>query len=309
MEYARALDAAVVDPTVGEPEASPYIALERDKPVNVAKVPLRSPFRYPGGKTWLVPYIRQWLQRLPKKPAFFVEPFAGGGIVALTVAFERLAEHTFIAETEPGVRAVWMTVLSGQGEWLAKRILNFEVTEKNVRDLIERDAEGDLGFREKAFATIVRNRVQRGGILAPGAGLVKIGENGKGLKSRWYPTTLAKRIREIDSIRSRLSFYPDDGFSLMREFPEEESTAVFLDPPYTRAARRLYSHWEVDHARLFELAAALRGDFLLTYDDCEEIAALAKANDFVTKRIAMKNTHHARKNELLIGRDLDWLPQ
>jgi hypothetical protein len=25
------------------------------KPVNVAAVPLRSPFRYPGGKTWLVP--------------------------------------------------------------------------------------------------------------------------------------------------------------------------------------------------------------------------------------------------------------
>lgn len=32
-----------------------------DKPVNVASVPQRSPFRYPGGKTWLVPYVRDWL--------------------------------------------------------------------------------------------------------------------------------------------------------------------------------------------------------------------------------------------------------
>src|SRR5260370_34987117 len=29
--------------------------------VNVASVPQRSPFRYPGGKTWLVPHVRRWL--------------------------------------------------------------------------------------------------------------------------------------------------------------------------------------------------------------------------------------------------------
>lgn len=49
--------------------------------VNVASVPQRSPFRYPGGKTWLVPLIRQWLISLPKRPAELIEPFAGGAIV------------------------------------------------------------------------------------------------------------------------------------------------------------------------------------------------------------------------------------
>ena len=32
--------------------------------VNVASVPHRSPFRYPGGKTWLAPRVRQWLLSL-----------------------------------------------------------------------------------------------------------------------------------------------------------------------------------------------------------------------------------------------------
>ena len=36
--------------------------------VNVASVPQRSPFRYPGGKTWLVPRLRRWLSSLPSKP-------------------------------------------------------------------------------------------------------------------------------------------------------------------------------------------------------------------------------------------------
>lgn len=34
---------------------------QKDKIVNVASVPFRSPFRYPGGKTWLVPQIRHCL--------------------------------------------------------------------------------------------------------------------------------------------------------------------------------------------------------------------------------------------------------
>jgi DNA adenine methylase len=192
---------------------------------------------------------------------------------------------------------------------LADRILNFDLTEDNVKRVLEADDPNKpRSFRERAFATIVRNRVQRGGILAPGAGLVKVGENGRGLKSRWYPTTLAKRICEIDEIRNRLSFFPDDGFMLLQDFLDEPRAAVFLDPPYTTAAKRLYSHWKVDHRRLFGLAAELKGDFLITYDDTNEVVALANEYGFAIKRILMKNTHHEKKNELLIGRRLDWVP-
>ena len=68
--------------------------------VNVASVPQRSPFRYPGGKTWLVPHIRQWFGHMSTKPTHLIEPFAGGGIVGLTVAFESLAEHVTLVEME-----------------------------------------------------------------------------------------------------------------------------------------------------------------------------------------------------------------
>ena len=37
---------------------------------NVSSVPQRSPLRYPGGKTWLVPHIRAWLSGLDSKPPF-----------------------------------------------------------------------------------------------------------------------------------------------------------------------------------------------------------------------------------------------
>jgi hypothetical protein len=63
----------------------------------------------------------------------------------------------------------------------------------------------------------------------------------------------------------------------------------------------------LDHERLFLLCERLRGDFLLTYDNAEEVCALAKRHGFATKPVAMKNTHHAEMNELLIGRDLGWV--
>ncbi len=52
---------------------------------------------------------------------------------------------------------------------------------------------------------------------------------------------------------------------------------------------------------------ACKGDFLMTYDNTPEIAALAAEFGFQAKPVAMKNTHHAKMTELLIGRDLDWL--
>ena len=45
----------------------------------------------------------------------------------------------------------------------------------------------------------------------------------------------------------------------------------------------------------------------MTYDNNAGIRDLAEKYHFDTQTVAMKNTHHARMTELLIGRNLDWL--
>ncbi len=279
--------------------------------VNVASVPQRSPFRYPGGKTWLVPRIRQWLSSLSTKPSVFVEPFAGGGIVGLSVGFEHWAEQVVLVELDRQVAAVWETILGGDAEWLAERILAFDLTYENVKATI---AQADGGTREQAFRTILKNRTYHGGILAPGAALIKHGENGKGLKSRWYAETLAKRIVAIGRIRDRFTFICGDGVEVMRTYARRRRAAFFIDPPYTagssngkRAGTRLYTHHELDHERLFATAKRLAGEVILTYDDSLEVRSLADQYGFDVESIAMKNTHHAKMTELLIGRSLDWI--
>jgi DNA adenine methylase len=279
--------------------------------VNVASVPQRSPFRYPGGKTWLIPYLRQWLRSIKNRPTIFIEPFAGGGIVGLTVAFEGLAEHVVLVELDKQVAAVWQTIIEGQAEWLAERILSFDVTLRNVQDVLSLEA---MNTREEAFRTILKNRTYHGGILAPGSGLIKNGENGKGLKSRWYPETLARRIRAIARIRDRFTFICGDGISVMQDYAHRNQVAFFIDPPYTagganskRAGKRLYTHHEIDHELLFSTTERATGDVLLTYDDSPDVRILADRHSFEIKCVAMKNTHHAKMTELLISRNLDWL--
>jgi len=276
--------------------------------INVASVPQRSPFRYPGGKTWLVPRIRQWL----KQPAGeFIEPFAGGGIISLTVAAEQLATHVTMVELDEQVAAVWRTVIEdGDGAWLAERIVNFDLTQASLRDVLAKETGS---VRERAFQTILKNRTFRGGILAPGAAPLKQGESGRGIHSRWYPETLKRRILSIDTLRHRITFNEGDGLKVIKENAQRPDATFFIDPPYTvagkRAGRRLYKYADLDHQELFHAMSAVAGDFLMTYDDTNEVRELAKAHGFDTELIAMKNTHHAEMRELLIGRNLDWVRQ
>jgi DNA adenine methylase len=285
-----------------------FEAEEREKPVNVASVPQRSPFRYPGGKTWLVPLFRRWMMSLSNQPAVLVEPFAGGGIISLTAAFEQLAARVVMVELDPQIAAVWRTILGGDAEWLAQRILSFELSVDSAKAELYKSPQSQ---RELAFQTVLKNRTAHGGILAEGAGVLKKGENGKGIHSRWYPQTIAKRITNIGYVARRIEFIKGDAFVELARFRNERNAVFFIDPPYTAggksAGSRLYTHSEIDHERLFSICEKMRGDFLMTYDNAEEVRALAGRHGFQTKPVAMKNTHHAEMNELLIGRNLDWV--
>jgi len=289
-------------PEVEEREGPP------PKPVNVASVPQRSPFRYPGGKTWFVPLFREWIRQCPFKPRILIEPFAGGGIISLTALFENLVPQVLMVEIDEDVAAVWQSVVDGHSEWLARRILDFEVTKESVLNELSRR---DVSVRERAFQTILKNRTFHGGILAEGAGLVKHGENGKGIRSRWYPGTLASRFEHMRFVVERMLFRQTDGLEVIEEYAEREDALFFIDPPYTaggkRAGRRLYRHSDLDHERLFELCADVRGDFLMTYDNADEVKNMARRYGFDTRLVPMKNTHHATMDELVIGRDLAWM--
>jgi hypothetical protein len=147
--------------------------------------------------------------------------------------------------------------------------------------------------------------------MAHGSGLIKFGENGKGLRSRWYPKTLKNRIMSISDLQDKIAFIQCDGMEVLRANAHRSDAVFFLDPPYTAAGKkagtRLYKYNELDHDELFRITAAVKGDFLMTYDNAKGVLDLADRHGFDTEAIPVKNTHHAEMTELLIGRNLDWV--
>ena len=222
---------------------------------HVSQVSQLSPLRYPGGKTWLVPHMCKWLRHV--QPRRLIEPFAGGAIVSLTALKEDLVDRCVMIERDEDVAVFWQVVLE-QGEALARRIETFKLTRDRVETLDQATPRSPM---DHAFRTLVRNRTRRAGILAPGAALIRKGENSKGLASRWYPQTLARRIRDIQPYAERIDFCWGDAMTLLPDLLHDHDgpTALFVDPPYTaggsNAGQRLYTFHELDHCKLFRLLA------------------------------------------------------
>lgn len=271
--------------------------------INVASVPQRSPFRYPGGKTWLIPTVRQWMKQEKRIANELIEPFAGGGIVSLTAAFEKMAEKITMVEMDEEIAAVWEIILNGKNKWLADKIYSYDLTHANVKVELENP---NKELQDIAFCTILKNRVFHGGILAKGSGMIKNGENGKGIASRWYPKTLRDRILAINYIKDKIKFISGDGFQILEENLNNNNAYFFIDPPYTIAGKRLYTHFDIDHEKLFQLTSHLKGKYMLTYDDTPEIRKLADKYNLQFKTIPMKTTLHFEKNEIIISDNFSW---
>jgi len=271
--------------------------------INVSSVPQRSPFRYPGGKTWLIPTVRKWLKQENKSINLLIEPFAGGGIVSLTAAFEKFADRITMVELDEEISAVWDVIFSEKNEWLADKIYSFDLTHANVKEELDNP---NKELQDIAFCTILKNRIFHGGILAKGSGMIKNGENGKGIASRWYPKTLRDRILAIGYVKNRINFISGDAFEVLEHNLNNKNAYFFIDPPYTIAGKRLYTHFDLDHERLFELTAQLKGKFMLTYDDTTEIRQLADKYNLEYSTIPMKTTLHYKKNEIIISDNFKW---
>ena len=283
-----------------ELEVAQTIPVLSDKVVNVASVPQRSPLRYPGGKTWLVPEIRRFLKGLGFRPEVFIEPFAGGGIASLTAVMDGYVDRAVLCEKDPDISNFWRCMLD-DAEELARRVECFAATPENVRAVI---ADAGVSGMDAAFRTLLWNRISLGGIMAKGASVMKQGESGKGISSRWYADTLAARIRTIGTYAARLDFFEGDGVSLVELCKDSSAVAFFVDPPYTaagkRAGRRLYTYNEIDHEALFERMSNVQGVFMMTYDESRDVIEMARRRGFHLAKVPMKSTHHAVMYELLI---------
>ena len=235
-----------------------------------------------------------------------VEAFAGGASVSLAMVMERRVQRCLLVETDPDVAAFWRAALNHNQE-LQQRCMQLHLTPDALEKLSKEQPTDDL---DRGFRTLVLNRTRPNGNISPNTASIRRGENNRGITSRWYPTTICRRLESIRLQADRISITQQDALQVLPTLPP--GTPVFLDPPYTQnphaPGHRLYSQGsDLDHPALFSALRALDLDFLMTHGQSPETLRLITLNGFHAVSITMRTGHHLLKPELAITRDPHFL--
>lgn len=230
-----------------------------------------SPFRYPGGKSKMIPYLATLLRA--NKCEALTSPFSGGASFELAMLESKMVDKVLLNDIDFGIYSVWWAILNMPDE-LIHRINTFKPTVENFflsQEKIKKDYHS-LDLMDAAWHTLLVNRLAYSGILmANPLG----GKNGDitALTSRWNPASLSKRINQIHQMNSRIELFNVDSIDFIADYFWSDKTTLFIDPPYLEKGEQLYPHayQEQDHINLAFMLDGLHrsypnSDIIVTYD-------------------------------------------
>lgn len=236
-----------------------------------------TPLRYPGGKGRLSQFVADIIQDNGLIGGHYVEPYAGGSAVALSLLMLEYASHVHINDLNRSVHAFWAAVL-GDTDRLCARIKSKRISmaEWNRQRAIQADLDADP--LDLAYSTFFLNRTNRSGIILGG---VIGGKNQDGpwkLNARFNKLDLIQRIERIASFRHSISLYQLDASELLKKVLPTlpKRSLVYLDPPYYVKGKGLYeNHYDhSDHAGIAKLVGSIKQRWIVSYDNVPEIRDL-----------------------------------
>lgn len=263
---------------------------------------LKSPLRYPGGKSFLVPYVVRFLALNKLKPHIFVEPFAGGASISLALLGLNLVENIALYDSDPLIVGFWKVIFR-DGIWLQEMVEREQVNLELWETLRGSKAQSD---RDNAWKCLFLNRTSFSGILTQKAGPI----GGKAQSSiykidcRFYRETLKKRLQDLWSIRDRVQeIAKTDWKDVVQQYKNavsvdgKDDRVFYFDPPFFHKAEILYNKFfkYQDHEMLIKTLSTLDAPWLLSYDHCNEVIELFNRYDLKYKEIPVRYTSSAQQ--------------
>ena len=238
---------------------------------------IKSPLRYPGGKSRAIKYIA------PIVPQFreFREPFLGGGSVFIYLQQQYPNRRYWINDLYPNLFYFWRQArqnINGLINQIYEWKNNFKNGKEQHRFLLTNiDSFNEL---EKAAAFFVFNRITFSGTSESG------GFSQAAYEKRFTPSSV-ERIEKIAPILQSALITNYDYQKVVEKSGKD--VFIFLDPPYYSATKSaLYGkngnlHKSFNHQRFADILKATKHKWLITYDDSEyirELFAFAKINEW-----------------------------
>ena len=238
-----------------------------------------SPLRYPGGKGKLFPFFEQMIIDNGLSDGAYVEPYVGGGAVALSLLLKEYVSRIIINDKDRSLYAFWFSVLHYADE-LCRMISDIPVNMDiwyAQREVQKHKEETDL--LQLGFSTFFLNRTNRSGILKAGviggydqAGKYKI-------DARYNKDNLIARIHRIAAYADRIELHNEDAIDLVSSIAKKatSNTLLYLDPPYYKKGQGLYMNYYTtsDHRKIRDVISQVNLlKWVVSYDNSDFIKEL-----------------------------------
>jgi len=270
-----------------------------------------SPLRYPGAKRWMSGYISRSIERNQLLPALFVEPFVGGGSVAIAQLHAGLVQKVVLNDVDPMVASLWKTIFFDT-DWLIARIRKADVT---LDEWKRQKALQPSSRRGLAFKCLFLNRTSFSGVLTDRAGPLggQCQQSRYKIDCRFNKETLIKRIEDIAGFRSKVAGVWNLSWkaAICRVAQMQEMGALpkaslfYLDPPFYRKASCLYRYYfdYQAHLRLRDFLVDFEEPWILSYDACPEVLDLYRHSECRASDVHLVYTA-SQKSKRCVGKEI-----
>ena len=271
-----------------------------------------SPLRYPGGKNRLARFIGLVIQNLNLQNCTYVEPFAGGAGVAISLLLNGTVDNIIINDYDKAIYSFWRAIKQ-EPDALITRIENTPITIEEWHRQKDIYSSATSYSLDLAFATLFLNRTNRSGLLNAGpiGGYSQAGE--WKLDVRFDKETLITKINSIAEHRKNITVYNKEIISLLRNYAPSFGKNVFFyfDPPYYNKGQKLYKNFfsHQDHLRIHDvITQEIAAPWIITYDDVDEIASLYDEFSIRKFDLTYSAANKGRSSELMIFSDIHSCP-
>lgn len=238
-----------------------------------------SPLRYPGGKLKVVDYVKRLYEDNDLMDGTYIEPYAGGASVALTLLFCEYARRIRINDIDRSIYAFWYSVLN-ETEKLCRLVSDTPVNMDMWHALRKVQLhKQDADLLELGFSTFFLNRTNRSGILSGGVIGGKEQTGNFKIDARFNKEDLIRRIESIAEYADRIELTSMDAVELIKSIKmPSEKTFCYLDPPYYVKGRDLYLNYynDDDHKTIAQAIKKYKGQWIVSYDAVDFIRELYK---------------------------------
>lgn len=270
-----------------------------------------SPLRYPGGKAKLANFVKDVYRHNNLCDGTYVEPYAGGAAIALTLLLEEYAREIVINDLDYSVFSFWKTVLDDTEDFIRKICdTNITIDEWRKQQFVYKN-QAEFSRADIGFAFFFLNRTNRSGVINAGiiGGLQQTGNYKADV--RFNKKDLIARVELIASHRSRIKVYNLDAMKLIPKVTAnpKPKTFVYMDPPYYDKGKMLYKNFYAhdDHVQIGDVANELKVPAIITYDNVEPIKQIYKKQKQLEFSLyySLHNDKKRTATELMIYKHLE----